>query len=254
MSFPNRALTVVEVRETFGAEVNTLVRWLSAATAMSVLADIQARANRLAQTTRRFKLSAHQQQDDVPAKMFLGMEAHARAIEAEAKMWRNLRRGQAHDAWCNFADAEEWFALAHRTPYADFLFGDSTRRYKSIEELVFPHMMFVSSGFDHGAGKCTICDHKFSSCDHIKGRIYLGQVCSEYGMTEMRADHVAIVEHPQDRRCYIRTYTNEDGNTVDRITGAVTRKPSKQSVKRPESAMHFDCVVFRNQLPFGARL
>jgi hypothetical protein len=126
-------------------------------------------------------------------------------------MWLALRAEDPHKAWRCVTDAEQHVLLALRTPVGPEFESALGARYAQFQMFLFPKMTFVSAGFNHDAGFCTICRASSTTCPHIKGRIYCGQVCAEYGFEKFEADHVAVVEYPMDKHCYVYATRREDG-------------------------------------------
>jgi len=113
-------------------------------------------------------------------------------------------------------------------------------------------MMFFSAGFIRDVGKCTICDAPMRECDHIRGKIYFGQVCDEYGYSILEGDHVAIVDNPKDKRCYAKAFKSE-GQWIDRLTRAKFVKAKNDSSKE-ESDFLVEGIMMTAHVPAGVFL
>ncbi len=49
--------------------------------------------------------------------------------------------------------------------------------------------------------ECTICDKVYGECEHVAGRLYMGQMCVRRVRDIGPVDHIAIVDHPRDKGC-----------------------------------------------------
>jgi hypothetical protein len=65
--------------------------------------------------------------------------------------------------------------------------------------------------------ECTICNEAYGECDHVAGRLYMGQMCSKLVHEITGADHVALVDHPRDKGCRI-TKVKRDGHMYCTLT------------------------------------
>lgn len=75
---------------------------------------------------------------------------------------------------------------------------------------MFPPEQFVSSSHYFGYATCTICNMVYGECEHVAGRLYMGQICVKQFHEIGAMNHVAIVDHPRDKGCR-RTKVKRDG-------------------------------------------
>jgi hypothetical protein len=203
---------------------------------------------------RSAKIDAINANDAAAADYLLGMQALTDALLAEFEMVRLVKDAKPHEAWAALVTAQENVRLARRTQFAR---GEGAADYENrlacVEKALFPTPVFVSAGFLHRGGKCTICNAGFDSCTHLEGQIYCGRVCAEVDYTHMELDHVAIVAEPRDRRCYLRNFQNAGGATVDIMTRlASPGAPDASTGDAAASAgRKSEAVLFHNQVPPG---
>jgi len=69
----------------------------------------------------------------------------------------------------------------------------------AAEKLLFPLQQFVSVSHYFGCAECTICDKVYGECEHVAGRLYMGQLCVKRFRDISGANHIAFVDHPRDK-------------------------------------------------------
>ena len=94
---------------------------------------------------------------------------------------------------------------------------DYVRHLDILEHVPFPRQKFLSSSFVLRSSDCSLCNGPFHECDHIAGFPYNGEFCVEIVRDVSAIDHVAIVDYPVDKRCWITSFS-EDGFEVDPFT------------------------------------
>ncbi|WP_199175564.1 hypothetical protein, partial [Telmatospirillum siberiense] len=98
-------------------------------------------------------------------------------------------------------------------------------RLEQIEKIVFPSQIFVSSGLIVDHQICSICGKEYGDCDHLAGFPYMGEFCLII-QRGIRANHVAIVQNPADKRCRLTSF-EVDGGYRNRMTWKV--EPGKSN-------------------------
>ncbi len=92
------------------------------------------------------------------------------------EMWVLLKEVKPHEAWERLVEAQNGFEIAQRV-----LFDPETRNIVlhllAVEKTVFPPQTFFSSAFTYTEAYCSICNQRYGDCEHIRGRIYVGQIC-----------------------------------------------------------------------------
>jgi hypothetical protein len=131
------------------------------------------------------------------------------------EMWVLLKEEKPAEAWDKLAEAQVAFEITQR-----ILFDADTHELLlhllSVERTVFPPQMFVSSAYTYPEAFCSICEQRYGDCDHIKGRIYMGQICRRK-IPKSNLCEMSIVINPDDKRCRITDYT-EDGKVYCTLT------------------------------------
>ena len=72
-------------------------------------------------------------------------------------------------------------------------------------ETLYPYSVFASSEYIVSKSHCSICGQSMLSlsCPHIKGKLYWGEVAIEMIDEIKTFQAVALVSHPEDKRCVI---------------------------------------------------
>lgn len=193
------------------------------------LATVLAAHDRL----RAAKIGAMRIKHAKAADWCLGLQAAARGVAEELRMWIALRENRPRDAWTHLVEAEENLALVLRTPAGHDGTKARLARLEDMESVLFPKPTFMSIAFSHDGGKCSICAEPFSTCIHVEGRIYCGQVCGRVEIEHVtEVHHFALVEVPQDKRCIMTEIEQDDGTWID----LMTRAPIVPQPERPEGA------------------
>ena len=239
-----------ELHETYVKMFDSSFSKLRAATDSGKLEEIRDKLQPFAERVCRVKRAANKQRNEFISNEMLGKEAALRSLIHLSSMWIQIKSNKPHDGWNEYAEAENWGQLAARFLENPNLLEFFRDYFISIETVIFPNMIYFSPGFTRTLGKCTICDLKFGECKHIRGRIYFGQVCDEYGYKMIEGDHVAMVDVPRDKKCYARAYKSE-GNWFDRMTWANIEKPAKEG---EEKGFLIEGTILTMHTPAGAFL
>lgn len=156
------------------------------------------------------------------------------------EMWVRLKENDPIQAWNSLVEAQKDFEIAQR-----ILFLHETQailmHLLAVERVVFPPQSFFSSGYTYPEAFCTICNQRYGDCDHVQGRIYMGQICRRR-ILKSNFTEVSIVFTPRDKRCRIAEYA-EGGKvyctlTRREIPQAGPVDPSVKYVSGP--VQHFD--------------
>src|SRR5208337_4633165 len=94
-----------------------------------------------------------------------------------AKMWVEIKNDEMDRAWDSLINAQ----MAVRDAILvrdDPQLHKFNERLHSIESLMFPSPMFTSVGCTVESAECSVCGQEYGECGHIKGRVYLGQICA----------------------------------------------------------------------------
>lgn len=174
----------------------------------------------LSYNAKRIKHEAVHRGDENGANLFLGFECAIGAVRSELMMWILLKRDMPNEAWDRLVAAQMGCLDATR---AHTGFADCERKLKDLERLegqIFPPQTFMSAGFVAKRLDCSICGERYSKCEHLRGKAYMGRFC-EVIHRDPRGDHVALVETPADKRCRVVSFKTKDGHR-DKLSWEIT--------------------------------
>jgi hypothetical protein len=89
-------------------------------------------------------------------------------------------------------------------------------RLESYEHLLFPPMMFCSTGSVVRKSLCSICNEDYGDCDHEKGQVYMGEICARH-IHEAELEEVSMVKNPASKLHRVYEFT-EGGISKDVLT------------------------------------
>jgi hypothetical protein len=139
------------------------------------------------------------------------------AVQYELQMLVNIKEDRMSEAWGNLVNAQVTYgAVVRNYPFEFETTNCYVERLEAYEKLLFPKMFFASVGGVIKKSNCSICKEPYSKCQHIKWRLYNGELCVRE-ITEMELEEGSLVEVPANKHCRILT-TSYDGKTVDLLT------------------------------------
>lgn len=139
------------------------------------------------------------------------------AVQQELQMLVNIKEGKMDEAWGNLVNAQVTYGTVLRNYPFEIESADGyIERLAGYEKLLFPKMLFSSVGGIIKKSHCSICNEKYSKCEHIKGRLYKGEHCARV-ITEMELEEASLVESPANKHCRILA-TSYNGKTVNVLT------------------------------------
>lgn len=156
------------------------------------------------------------------ANLLLGCECVTTALIAELKMWLSLKQDKPDAAWDELVTAQMASVDAVRSHLEFAHLSEHNKRLEAIEKLVFPPQVFISSGMIVEKQECSICGEEYGVCDHLVCKPYMGRLCHIIAR-DLSLDHVAIVEHPADKRCRVQHFDVEGGSR-NRMTWKIESK------------------------------
>lgn len=185
--------------------------------------DAKVLATRLARL-KRFRVSIQSRkkayiraQNEEKANLWLAVENLCSAIIRCIQMFLDLKAGEPDYAWIRLVEAQNF---AHWSCDKNDLLRCVPSEYVSyfdaLQKILFPPQMFTSLSATV-TSKCSICDSPMSKCSHIRGNTYMGKQCAEM-ITSMSPNHVAIVDHPEDKKSRITHY----GSSRKKMTNVMT--------------------------------
>lgn len=139
------------------------------------------------------------------------------ALQYELQMLVNIKEDKMDEAWGNLVNAQVTYGtVARNYPFQFQASNGYMERLASYEKLLFPDLYFQSAGGLIRKSHCSICGESFSKCDHIKGKLYMGELCCRI-ITEMDLEEVSFVENPANKHCRVLTIES-GGKTMDILT------------------------------------
>lgn len=156
----------------------------------------------LARRTAELGHSEHEE----AANITYTLEAMTEAVRHTIALWIEFKADKAEKAWDELVAAQRTAEAALRFhPCAGNMRG-LLAHLTALEQLLFPPMVFLSTGLIVGREECSLCHDDIEKCDHIPGRLYKGRCCVRVVKEIVRLDHASIVERPEDKRCYVRSF------------------------------------------------
>ncbi|HBS87725.1 MAG TPA: hypothetical protein DEA97_14275 [Bacteroidales bacterium] len=139
------------------------------------------------------------------------------AVQYEIKMLVNIKEGKMNEAWSNLVDAQGTYRnVLTACPSGLLSQNGYIERLASYEKLLFPKQFFHSVGGIIKKNHCSICKQTFKNCDHIKGKLYKGELCCRI-ITEIDLEEISLVENPANKHCRVLTIETK-GKKTDTMT------------------------------------
>lgn len=151
------------------------------------------------------------------ANLTFCLDQSLQAIQYELQMLINLKEDNMGEAWNNLVKAQITYEnVVRNSPCESISENGYITRLEWYEKLLFPGMMFASVGGIIKKSHCSICNESYSKCNHIKGKLYNGELCIRV-ITEMELEEVSLVDVPANKQCRVSTIAY-NGKTVDALT------------------------------------
>lgn len=154
----------------------------------------------LIQRLEKYRQEAIETRDEKRANAAFVHLNIAAALLHHIQIWLMLKSDRMEEAWDQLVEAQNSLQSAMRFDQDDDL-CDWYNKLLVAEKLLFPPQQFVSSSHTFEYAECSICNEVYGECEHIAGRLYMGQVCARRVCNITAADHVALVDHPRDKGC-----------------------------------------------------
>lgn len=166
---------------------------------------------------KSIKYQAIKRNHSYEADQLFHMQCFLNSLLSSLKIWIFLAEENHKMAWDSLVDAQDYLIVAKKINTYEGLINFE-KHLESIEKSIFPQRKFyLSAAFTSSIGYCSICDKEFFECDHIENNIYCGQLCLRIKIKNIKANHVALVESPDDKRCIITSYS-KDKSIIDSFT------------------------------------
>lgn len=139
------------------------------------------------------------------------------ALEYELQMLVNIKEDKMSQAWGNLVNAQVTYGTVLKNYPFDFESETGyLERLEQYEKLLFPNLFFQSAGGIIKKSHCSICKEKYGKCEHLKGKLYNGEICCRI-ISEMELEEVSLVDNPANKHCRVLTIET-DGNKIDILT------------------------------------
>ena len=139
------------------------------------------------------------------------------AIAYELQMLVHLKEDKMSEAWNNLVRAQVIYGtVISNSPFQSEENDNYLNRLEQYEKLLFPNLYFQSVGGIIKESHCSICNQKSGKCDHIKGKLYKGELCTKV-ITDIQLEEVSLVENPANKHCRVLSI-EQNGKVIDIMT------------------------------------
>lgn len=139
------------------------------------------------------------------------------AIAYELQMLVHLKEDKMSEAWNNLVRAQVIYGtVISNSPFQSEENDNYLNRLEQYEKLLFPNLYFQSVGGIIKESHCSICNQKSGKCDHIKGKLYKGELCTRV-ITDIQLEEVSLVENPANKHCRVLSI-EQNGKVIDIMT------------------------------------
>lgn len=161
------------------------------------------------------------------ANLAFCLDLSLQSVQYELQMLINIKEDDMSEAWSNLVKAQVTYgSVVRNCPYESISANGYITRLEWYEKLLFPEMMFASVGGIVKKSHCSICNESYNKCNHIKGELYNGEICTRV-ITEMELEEVSLVDVPANKQCRVLT-TTYNGKTVDSLTLREVKKTNEK--------------------------
>jgi hypothetical protein len=180
------------------------------------------RARQLFALIKEQKARAIQEADELWANELLLMELAATAVTEQLHMCLALKREAPEAAWDHLVNAQSACEAAIKVrrqvdsgPEPSAL--ENLLEYLlHVEATVFPPQVFMSIGGTVDERECSICGQNYDACGHIKGRAYMGRVCSTI-LRDVTVEEASLVDIPANKHARV-THFSDGGGRRNKMT------------------------------------
>jgi hypothetical protein len=139
------------------------------------------------------------------------------ALQYELQMLVNIKEDKMSEAWGNLVNAQLIYGNVFRnSPFKIKSELGYLERLDNYEKLLFPNLLFHNVGGIIKKSHCSICNKKYGQCNHIKGKLYFGEMCCRV-ITEMELEEASLVDNPANKHCRVLTIEMK-GKKIDILT------------------------------------
>lgn len=158
-----------------------------------------------------------QRQLENEANLVYCIENSLLSIQYELQMLVNIKEDKMNEAWGNLVNAQVTYGtVVSNYPFEFESDNGYLERLASYEKLLFPNLFFQSVGGIIKKSHCSICEEKYGKCDHLKGKLYNGELCCRI-ISEIKLEEVSLVDNPANKHCRVITF-EVGGKKIDIMT------------------------------------
>lgn len=191
---------VTEMRKEVNESFKEGHRYCYASCGHELQTEQQHRVHALLQRLDKYRHEAIEAMDEEVANAAFISLTLVEGLLNHLQLWLLLKADRMDEAWGQLVEAQDSVQLALRFVQSELL-QHWYMELLALEKLLFPPQQFVSSSHTFGYAECTICHQVYGECDHVAGRLYMGQLCVKQIHEITGADHIALVDHPRDKGC-----------------------------------------------------
>lgn len=173
------------------------------------------------------------------------------------RMWVHLKQDQAEQGWDALIGAQTEIECGLRFQELE-VFRQVAKRLLLLESVLFPPQVFTSPSMVYQSSSCTICEGEYGECDHVAGRLYMGQMCAARRRGNLGIDHQAIVKDPKDKACRVIRF-QRDNYMVNKLTLRVegeANNPNEEHMKMESVCLRVGASggIYRMKLAPGGKI
>lgn len=162
-------------------------------------------------------------QNEESANTMLCLECILSAYINEFRMLILLKGDKTDKAWEALVQAQ--MSLMDSLKASDFADNFDVENHLQklllIEKLFFPPQTFNSFEGLASSSTCSICNQKYGTCNHLKGKPYMGKLCHEIiKLKEIKG--ASIVDIPGNKMCRVHAFLDKEG-WRDVLTWRITK-------------------------------
>lgn len=151
------------------------------------------------------------------ANLMYCIENSTKVIQLELKMLISIKEDKMDNAWFDLVTAQNIFGtVLYNYPFDIEPLKGYFERLENYEKLLFPQMQLHSVGGIIKESECSICKSEYGSCEHLKGKLYSGELCCRI-IKEMDIEEGSYVENPANKLCRTISY-KINGKNIDYLT------------------------------------
>lgn len=151
------------------------------------------------------------------ANLVYCIDAILNVMQYELEMFVNFKEDKMSAAWGNLVNAQTLLPTAIRNfPFEEKTLENYAVKLANYERLLFPTLQFQSIGGIIKKSECSICHQDPNICDHLKGKLYMGEICCTI-ISEMDLEEVSLVDNPANKHCRVISMQSGD-KTWDILT------------------------------------